>query len=213
MPSAFRSPIFAAALPNWSLSSSTPSKLPAVAELVTDMHIDLQAARAITYETSRICDHENNNLRVLEWKEVDAKEKKARKKKSRELKRLNSMLTPLSKYYASEMCCRVADRTIQVLGGSGYVNEHPVEMMYRDNRLNPIHEGTTGIQSLDLVGRKLGMRAGGVVTELLDECDAFADDAAALEGMKTFADSVHEAVATARAATEHLVATAHGGAS
>ena len=39
-----------------------------------------------------------------------------------------------------------------MLGGSGYVNEHPVEMMYRDNRLNPIHEGTTGIQSLDSAG-------------------------------------------------------------
>jgi butyryl-CoA dehydrogenase len=44
---------------------------------------------------------------------------------------------------------------IQVLGGAGYTNEHPVELMYRDNRLNPIHEGTTGIQSLDLLARKV----------------------------------------------------------
>ena len=60
--------------------------LPAVAEMVTDMRIAVEAARALTYETSRVCDHENNNLRILEWKEDLAKEeKKERKKLSRSL--------------------------------------------------------------------------------------------------------------------------------
>jgi alkylation response protein AidB-like acyl-CoA dehydrogenase len=121
-------------------------RLPAVAEMVTDMHVHLQAARAFTYETSRVCDHENNNLRVLHWKEIDKDEERARKKRSRELKRLNSMLTPMAKYYASEMCCRVANDTIQVLGGSGYMKDYPAERYLRDSRITTIYEGTSQLQ-------------------------------------------------------------------
>ncbi|MEQ1384057.1 acyl-CoA dehydrogenase family protein, partial [Salmonella enterica] len=47
------------------------------------------------------------------------------------------------------------DLAIQVHGGYGYTREYPVERLYRDNRLNPIHEGTFGIQSIDLLGRKV----------------------------------------------------------
>ena len=80
-------------------------RLPAVAEMVTDMKIDIEAARALTYETSRVCDHENNNLRVLEiGPPLDKDEEKRRKQTLAALKRLNGMLTPMSKYYCSEMC-------------------------------------------------------------------------------------------------------------
>ena len=123
-------------------------KLPAVAEMVVDMSVDVQAGRALTYETSRVCDHENNNLRVLESMELDKAEKKRRKKRSRELKRLNAMLTPIAKYYASEMCCRVADTTIQVLGGSGYMKDYPAERYMRDARITTIYEGTSQLQVL-----------------------------------------------------------------
>lgn len=68
---------------------------------------------------------------------------------------LLDFLTPIVKTWPSEYGPKANDLAIQVLGGSGYTNEHPVEQMYRDNRLNPIHEGTTGIQSLDLLGRKV----------------------------------------------------------
>ncbi len=123
-------------------------KLPAVAELVTDMHIDIQGARALTYETSRICDRENNNLRVLEMRPqpLAAEEEKRRKKLSRELKRINGMLTPMSKYYASEMCVRVTHGTIQVLGGSGYMKDYPAERYLRDARITTIYEGTSQLQ-------------------------------------------------------------------
>ena len=67
------------------------------------------------------------------------------------------LLTPVIKTWPSEWGPKANDLAIQVLGGSGYVNEHPVEMFYRDNRLNPIHEGTSGIQSLDLLCRKVPM--------------------------------------------------------
>ncbi len=127
-------------------------RLPAVAEMVTDMKINIEAARALTYETSHICDHENNNLRVLEWStELDKQEKKRRKQLSRALKRLNAMLTPMSKYYCSEMCCKVADTTVQVLGGSGYMKDYAAERYLRDARITTIYEGTSQLQILAAV--------------------------------------------------------------
>jgi alkylation response protein AidB-like acyl-CoA dehydrogenase len=123
-------------------------KLPAVAEMVVNMHVAIQAARTLTYETCRICDLENNNLRVMETKDLDKDELKRRKKESRELKRLNAMMTPMAKYYASEMCCRVADRAIQVLGGSGYMKDYPAERYLRDARITTIYEGTSQLQVL-----------------------------------------------------------------
>jgi len=122
-------------------------RLPAVAEMVTDMEIAIEAARALCYETSRICDHENNNLRILEWKkDLGKDEKKERKQLARSLKRLNGMLTPMSKYHCSEMCCRVADMAIQVLGGSGYMRDYAAERHLRDARITTIYEGTSQLQ-------------------------------------------------------------------
>jgi hypothetical protein len=122
-------------------------RLPAVAEMVTEMKIAIEAARALTYETSRVCDLENNNQRVLEFKPpADADELKRRKEAARTYKRLNGMLTPLAKYYASEMCVRVADTALQVLGGSGYMQDYPAERYLRDARITTIYEGTSQLQ-------------------------------------------------------------------
>jgi alkylation response protein AidB-like acyl-CoA dehydrogenase len=73
---------------------------------------------------------------------------------------LLDLLTPIVKSFPSYYGLKANDLAIQVLGGSGYIREYPVEQCYRDNRLNPIHEGTHGIQSLDLLGRKLWMNNG-----------------------------------------------------
>ncbi|MCK4340560.1 MAG: acyl-CoA dehydrogenase family protein [Phycisphaerae bacterium] len=122
-------------------------RLPAVAEMVTDMKIAIEAARALTYETCRVCDLDNNNQRVLEFKKpTDPAEVKERKALARTFKRLNGMLTPLAKYYASEVCCMVADKTIQVLGGSGYMRDYPAERYLRDARITTIYEGTSQLQ-------------------------------------------------------------------
>lgn len=122
-------------------------KLPAVAELVTDMRVHLEAARTLTYETSRVCDIEYNNLRVLEGNlATDPADIKRRKDLARTLKRLNGMLTPMSKYYSSEMCLKVASDAIQVLGGSGYMKDYPVERHLRDARITTIYEGTSQLQ-------------------------------------------------------------------
>lgn len=71
---------------------------------------------------------------------------------------LLDLLTPIVKSFPSSYGLKANDYAIQVLGGAGYIREYPVEQCYRDNRLNPIHEGTYGIQSLDLLGRKLWMK-------------------------------------------------------
>ncbi len=121
--------------------------LPAVAEMVADMRIAIEAARALTYEAARICDLENNNLRVLGTNPPqDKDELKQRKSDARVWKRLNGMLTPMCKYYASEMCVRVANDALQVLGGSGYMRDYPVERHLRDARITTIYEGTSQMQ-------------------------------------------------------------------
>jgi len=122
-------------------------RLPAVAEMVTEMKVHIEAARTLTYETSRVCDLEYNNLRVLELNPPkDAAVLKKRKDLSRTLKRLNGMLTPMSKYYSSEMCVKVASDAIQVLGGSGYMKDYPSERYLRDARITTIYEGTSQLQ-------------------------------------------------------------------
>ena len=79
---------------------------------------------------------------------------------------LLDILTPIAKAWPSQYCLEANSLAIQVHGGYGYTREYPVEQFYRDNRLNPIHEGTNGIQALDLLGRKAGMN-GGAAMQLL----------------------------------------------
>ena len=79
---------------------------------------------------------------------------------------LLDLLTPVVKSWPSQYCLEADSLAIQVHGGYGYTREYPVEQFYRDNRLNPIHEGTHGIQALDLLGRKAALD-GGAALELL----------------------------------------------
>jgi alkylation response protein AidB-like acyl-CoA dehydrogenase len=79
---------------------------------------------------------------------------------------LLDVLTPVAKSWPSQWCLEANSLAIQVHGGYGYTREYIVEQLYRDNRLNPIHEGTHGIQGLDLLGRKMVM-GGGAGLQLL----------------------------------------------
>ncbi|UQO37843.1 acyl-CoA dehydrogenase [Burkholderia cepacia] len=80
---------------------------------------------------------------------------------------LLDLLTPVVKSWSSQWGLEANDLAIQVHGGYGYTREYNVEQFYRDNRLNPIHEGTTGVQALDLLGRKTRMN-GGVAMGVLE---------------------------------------------
>ncbi|MDQ2636586.1 MAG: acyl-CoA dehydrogenase [Actinomycetota bacterium] len=79
---------------------------------------------------------------------------------------LLDLLTPVGKSWPSQWCVEANNLAIQVHGGYGYTREYDVEQHYRDNRLNPIHEGTHGIQSLDLLGRKVTARGGAALAAL-----------------------------------------------
>ena len=87
---------------------------------------------------------------------------------------LLDILTPIAKSWPSQWCLEANDLAIQVHGGAGYTREYDVEQHYRDNRLNPIHEGTHGIQSLDLLGRKVVQQGGAGLAALIGAVGASA---------------------------------------
>ena len=84
----------------------------------------------------------------------------------KEAKLLLDILTPIAKSWPSQWCLEANNLAIQVHGGYGYTRDYDVEQFYRDNRLNPIHEGTHGIQGLDLLGRKVVMQGGAALRAL-----------------------------------------------
>jgi alkylation response protein AidB-like acyl-CoA dehydrogenase len=129
---------------------------------------------------------------------------------------LLEVLTPLVKAWPSQWCLAANDLAIQVHGGYGYTREYPVEQLYRDNRLNAIHEGTNGIQALDLVGRKVGMDAGAGLALLAREIERTANQAKSISGLETFAGQLIEALQrvtgapqTLARATDAALANAH----
>lgn len=90
---------------------------------------------------------------------------------------LIDVLTPIVKSWPSQWCLTANDLAIQVLGGAGYTRDHDVEQHYRDNRLNPIHEGSHGIQGLDLLGRKILGTGGQGLMRLLAEINKTCEQA------------------------------------
>ncbi|MCY1350831.1 Butyryl-CoA dehydrogenase [compost metagenome] len=96
----------------------------------------------------------------------------------REAAELLDLLTPVVKSYPSRYGLLASEIGVQVLGGSGYIREYPLEQLYRDNRLNPIHEGTEGIHGIDLLGRKLGPRGGDGYRQYLAQVRACLQQAA-----------------------------------
>ncbi|MBT5293097.1 MAG: acyl-CoA dehydrogenase [Cellvibrionales bacterium] len=115
-------------------------------------------------------------------------------------------LIPVIKTWPSEYGCKANSMAIQVMGGAGYVNEHPVEMFYRDNRLNPIHEGTTGIQSIDLLGRKILIKNGAGFKAVLSEIDSSITAAKDSERLAIFATQLEQACMQLTSTTELLSA-------
>ncbi|WP_200216168.1 acyl-CoA dehydrogenase [Micromonospora coerulea] len=95
---------------------------------------------------------------------------------------LLDMLTPIAKSWPSQWCLAANDLAIQVHGGYGYTRDYDVEQHWRDNRLNPIHEGTHGIQALDLLGRKATMQGGAGLALLVETIGATVSRAWKAEG-------------------------------
>ena len=114
---------------------------------------------------------------------------------------LLEILTPVLKSWPSEWCLEGNSLAIQVLGGAGYTRDFPVEQYWRDQRLNMIHEGTHGIQAMDLLGRKVRLDDGAALTTLggtIGQSIAAARDA----GLGSEAEALEQAWASVIAATD-----------
>lgn len=125
--------------------------IPAVAELLTEMQVQIEAARALTIEASVLMDRAAGTVRKLSSlreteSSSDAAAVRELKKDAKRYERLVLLYTPLAKYFSTEMSCRVTSDAIQVLGGSGYMKDYPVERHYRDARITTIYEGTSQLQ-------------------------------------------------------------------
>jgi alkylation response protein AidB-like acyl-CoA dehydrogenase len=126
---------------------------------------------------------------------------------SAEASLLLEMLTPIAKSWPSEWCLEANSLAIQVLGGYGYTRDFPVEQYWRDNRLNMIHEGTHGIQALDLLGRKVVMQSGAGLELLADKIGATVRRAADVPALADHAKALGAAVKQLRSATQAAWAT------
>ena len=127
---------------------------------------------------------------------------------------LLDVLTPIAKSWPSQWCLEANSLAIQVLGGYGYTKEFDVEQLYRDNRLNPIHEGTHGIQGLDLLGRKVVMKGGAGLQLLVDTISATIDRAESAEPeyagtLRTAVDRLIEVTGTLWSAGDPAVSLAN----
>jgi alkylation response protein AidB-like acyl-CoA dehydrogenase len=141
-------------------------KLPAVRDMLIDMKIAIEAARALLYETSRVFDTQLSLEKSLNNPPADKAAAKELKNQFRKIKRLAAMLTPMSKYYCSEMSNTVAYDCIQVLGGSGYMRDYACERHARDARITTIYEGTSQLQVVAAVRGVCGPAAEKYLTEL-----------------------------------------------
>jgi alkylation response protein AidB-like acyl-CoA dehydrogenase len=114
---------------------------------------------------------------------------------------LLEVLTPIAKSWPSEFCLEANSLAIQVHGGYGYTRDFPVEQYWRDNRLNMIHEGTHGIQAMDLLGRKVLMEQGRGLALLAARIEATAAKASADAMLAASAAALNQALQRLLAAT------------
>jgi alkylation response protein AidB-like acyl-CoA dehydrogenase len=119
---------------------------------------------------------------------------------------LLDILTPIVKAWPSQFCVEANSQAIQILGGYGYTRDYLAEQYYRDNRLNPIHEGTNGIQAIDLLGRKVGMQNGAAFTLLAGEIAGTIGEAAAVASLRGWAKELELALGLVEETTGKLLA-------
>ncbi len=132
---------------------------PDVRRMLMSMKAQIEAMRALAYVTAASLDFAN--------KSTDEAER-------RRHKAFAEFMIPIVKGWCSETATDLCSTALQVFGGMGYIEETGIAQQYRDVKIGSIYEGTTGIQALDLVGRKLIRDAGATATNIVDEIDAFA---------------------------------------
>ena len=165
---------------------------PDVRRMLLTMKAQLEALRALVYVTAQGIDVAHHapdeHDRTAAQERVD-------------------LLIPVCKGWGTDLGVEITSTALQVYGGMGYVEETGVAQLYRDARIAPIYEGTNGIQAMDLVGRKLPMRAGGVVKDFLADVGATVEQGRAAGGdHAVIADRLADALAALTESTEWLMA-------
>ena len=175
---------------------------PALRELMCDMSVDLQAARLLAYYSSKCVDLEMGLSKKFESLKGTPESQDVRKR-MKLYAGFNKMLTPMAKYYASEMSMRVSNGAVAVLGGSGYMKDYPVERYLRDARITTIYEGTSQLQVVAAIA--------GVTAGLYKEVIADALSGVELsDGLKARLSKVDALVAELDAAVEYVKGRAEG---
>jgi alkylation response protein AidB-like acyl-CoA dehydrogenase len=121
---------------------------------------------------------------------------------------LLEILTPIAKTYPSEMGIQSISQGLQCLGGSGYCDDYPLEQYYRDCRIHPIHEGTTGIQGMDLLGRKVVMKNGQAFLLYISELQDTIAAAKEYKELEKHADDLKNTLTRLQEITQHLITVA-----
>lgn len=121
---------------------------------------------------------------------------------------LVDMLIPIAKGYVTDRSLDVCNYGMQIYGGYGYIKEYPQEQLMRDCRITQIYEGTNGIQSMDLLGRKLGMKKGKLVMDLMGEIMAVTGAAKGIDSIKDYAVKLEEALNKLGEVAMHMGKTA-----
>ena len=118
---------------------------------------------------------------------------------------LLEILTPIAKSYPSEMGIESISQGLQCFGGSGYCDDYPLEQYYRDARIHPIHEGTTGIQGMDLLGRKVVAQNGKAFMIFIEEIQKSITEADQFPELRTFAQQLNDSLTKLQEVTRHLI--------
>ena len=118
---------------------------------------------------------------------------------------LLDLLTPVAKTYPSEMGLASISAGLQCLGGSGYCDDYPLEQYYRDARIHPIHEGTTGIHGLDLLGRKVIMQGGKAYKLYLKEVQGTIGEAEKFGELQSYAEKLKQSLEMLQRVTASLM--------
>ncbi|HMQ08143.1 MAG TPA: acyl-CoA dehydrogenase [Saprospiraceae bacterium] len=124
---------------------------------------------------------------------------------------LLEFLTPIAKTYPSEKGIDAVSQGIQVLGGYGYTMDFPLQQYYRDIRIMTLYEGTTGIQSLDLLGRKMTLKNGRLVLLMIEKVSATLREAKTYDDLKPYAAILSEKLNDIEAVMNHLLPFARKG--
>jgi len=170
---------------------------PDVRRMLMSMKSQIEAMRALCYVTAASLDFAN--------KSPDEKVRK-------NIKGFVDLMIPVVKGWCTETAVDVCSTAVQVFGGVGYVEETGIAQQYRDVRITPIYEGTTGIQALDLVGRKLAQDMGATATRVIGNMQKAAKELEECENedVKSLAGPLSKAIGALAETSQFIGMTAMG---